>query len=78
MSKKLEKLKQQQEALEAQIRAEELAIKNKNRIERMVARMVGKHVSLMTANPAEVEKALDDAIAEVAISFENKPAPAAE
>jgi len=72
MSKKLEKLKKQQEELEAQIRAEEMALKNKNRIERLVARLVGKHVSLMTSNPSEVEKALDDAIAEVAIQFESK------
>ena len=52
MSKKLEKLKKQQEELEAQIRAEEMALKNKNRIERIVARLVGKHVSLMTSNPS--------------------------
>lgn len=76
MSKKLEKLKKQQEDLEAQIRAEELAIKNKNRLERMCVRLVSKHASLMLSNPAEVEKALDDAIAEVAIQFESKPAAA--
>ncbi|PIP98713.1 MAG: hypothetical protein COW76_19545 [Shewanella sp. CG18_big_fil_WC_8_21_14_2_50_42_11] len=72
MSKKLEKLNKQIAALEAQKQAEELALKNKNRIERLVARLVGKHVSLMTSNPPEVEKALDDAIAEVAIQFESK------
>jgi len=69
MSKKLEKLLKQQETLAAEIKAAELAARNTNRIERLDVKLIRKHKVLFLSDPAAVEKALDDAITAVAVSF---------
>lgn len=62
----LEKLLKQKEALEAQIIKAEQAAKNKNRVERLVVKLVSKHQGLFTCDLAALEKNLDEAISAVA------------
>ncbi|MEW6057956.1 MAG: hypothetical protein AB1540_15215 [Bdellovibrionota bacterium] len=72
MTKKLEKLKAQQAALAAQIKAEEDALKNRTKIEKMVAKLCSKHPILFSAEAAKVEQAVGDALAEAAIVLEKE------
>lgn len=69
MSKELQKLHKQQEQLAAKVKAAEQAARNKNRVERLAVKLVSKHQVLFLSDPAAVEKALDDAITAVAVSF---------
>lgn len=65
MSKDLKKLLKQQEALAEQIKQAEQVEKNRNRVERIVLKTIGKHAALFTAEPAALEKALEAALGQV-------------
>lgn len=64
MSNELKKLMKQKEALAEKIKLAEQMEKNRNRVERIVLKVVGKHPELYTSEPSELEKALETAIAE--------------
>ena len=57
----LKKLLKQQEALAEQIKQAEQVEKNRNRVERIALKTIGKHKALFSAEPAALEKALDAA-----------------
>jgi hypothetical protein len=65
MSKDLKKLLKQQEALAEQIKQAEQVEKNRNRVERIALKIIGKHPALFTAEPAALEKALEAAFSHV-------------
>lgn len=65
MSKKLSRLLQQKADLEEQIKQAEQIEKHRNRVERMVTRIVCKHPALFSTEPTTLEKALDASIEQV-------------
>lgn len=65
MSTELKKLMKQKEALEKKIKDAEVVAKNRNRVERVVVKLVEKRPKLISADIGELEKQLDAAIDQV-------------
>lgn len=67
---KIEKLLKQKKALEEKIKSAESVARNKTRVEKMLARLVGKHEILFTADPTQVEKLVEEALAKIAAEMQ--------
>ena len=69
---KLERLLKQKAQLEEQIKHAEIAAKNRNRVERLVIRLLNKHPDLFLCDPVALEKNLDESFADVAGNLKNR------
>ena len=70
----LEKLLKQKAQLVEHIKQAELVAKNKNRVERLVIRLLSKHPDLFLCDPATLETNLDESFADLAGNLKNRHA----
>lgn len=73
--KKLEELQRRKAAIEAEIVQAGIVAKNKNRVERLVVRMINKHPDMFSCDPAELEKSLDESFAGFATKLKSSKQP---